>query len=258
MTTLQRDILGYNYDVSKRPAFLVVSDYMLFHFVTHRLFSIEGLTDLANRTGRSPKHGEVGKDDTLAARYGYNTANITPIGGLNPSTTATAGTPGSFDADVPLSLHALNIMGPLGNTAAWSTGEYIVLDDGSEAYSDGSQWQAGRTPAPLAQVDVSSTGGGTDTLTVTFTGGPSDAFVDILTTGLLVGAGTTIPTPDVVSISQGDTVDTVATAYAAYIGGLSHGGVDIDAVAAGGVVTITNSATAPDNEFFAGFDVVIG
>ena len=60
---------------------------------------------------------------------------------------AIAGNPGRFEpvgnvADLP----ALQGLGALGNTAAWTTGQYVLLDDGSEAYWDGTAWATGRAP----------------------------------------------------------------------------------------------------------------
>ena len=65
----------------------------------------------------------------------------------NPSTLATAGTPGFFNNDIPTNLATLNSLGALGNTDAWTTGQWIVLMDASEAYWDASVWVAGKAPA---------------------------------------------------------------------------------------------------------------
>lgn len=56
------------------------------------------------------------------------------------------GTPGTFiptGADIPANLSALNSMGDLGETTAWSSGQYVELDDASHAYWNGSTWVAG-------------------------------------------------------------------------------------------------------------------
>ena len=63
-----------------------------------------------------------------------------------------AGTPGSYQpvgAIAPPTLAMLQYWGTLpggdfGNTAAWTTGEYIILGDASEAHWDGSLWMFGR------------------------------------------------------------------------------------------------------------------
>jgi len=69
---------------------------------------------------------------------------ITPLGGI-VATGATAGTPGSFTpsgADAPANLAAMS-----GITAspatAWTTGQNVVLDDGSLAHWTSSAWAAG-------------------------------------------------------------------------------------------------------------------
>lgn len=59
-----------------------------------------------------------------------------------PSTEATAGTPGSFDGDTPADLAAM--AGITANPAtAWTTGQYVVLGDASNAYWNGTDWVAG-------------------------------------------------------------------------------------------------------------------
>jgi hypothetical protein len=37
--------------------------------------------------------------------------------------------------------------------AAFAVGEYVELGDGSHAYFDGSEWQAGEAPAPAPPPD---------------------------------------------------------------------------------------------------------
>ena len=67
-----------------------------------------------------------------------------------PPTGVTAGTPGAFtpaNAETPADLAVLQGLGALGQTALWNTGDYVVLDDGTDAYFDGTDWQQGRAPA---------------------------------------------------------------------------------------------------------------
>lgn len=69
--------------------------------------------------------------------------NIEPY--LAP-TSVTAGTPGSFNpanATIPYDLSDLQDLGALGETTAWSTGEYVVLGDGTYAHWNGSNWASG-------------------------------------------------------------------------------------------------------------------
>ena len=66
----------------------------------------------------------------------------------------TAGTPGAFlpaGTDVPADLDAVNALGLSG--AAFAAGEYVELGDGSHAYFDGADWQAGEAPAPAPPPD---------------------------------------------------------------------------------------------------------
>lgn len=68
-------------------------------------------------------------------------------------TGVTAGTPGSFqpsDATLPANLTALKADPVVGDTgtskpsAAWTTGQWVVLGDASEAHWDGTAWAAGK------------------------------------------------------------------------------------------------------------------
>jgi hypothetical protein len=72
---------------------------------------------------------------------------------------ATPGQPGAFlpaVAEIPYTLSALKGDPTVGDSAwstagagAWTTsGDYVALGDGSHAYWDGSEWQAGEVPAP--------------------------------------------------------------------------------------------------------------
>jgi hypothetical protein len=66
-----------------------------------------------------------------------------------PAAGATAGEPGAFTpagAALPANLTALKAAIDLGSAAAWAKDEYVVLDDGSKAYWDGTTWKAGKAP----------------------------------------------------------------------------------------------------------------
>lgn len=66
--------------------------------------------------------------------------------GFVVATGATPGIPGVLTpatAVVPYDLAGLQATGALGETTAWTTGQYIVLGDGSHAYWNGSAWAAG-------------------------------------------------------------------------------------------------------------------
>jgi hypothetical protein len=80
--------------------------------------------------------------------FGNATSSVVIEGGAGagtPATTATAGTPGSFNGTAPA-----NLAGMSGITAspatAWTTGQYVVLGDASHANWDGSAWDAGEAP----------------------------------------------------------------------------------------------------------------
>lgn len=87
----------------------------------------------------------------------YSRDDLAPVGlqgcfgneGI-PLTAITAGTPGTLspaNGNRPADLTALQALGAVGNTTAWTTGQYVVLGDGSDAYWDGNSWEDGRAPA---------------------------------------------------------------------------------------------------------------
>lgn len=72
-----------------------------------------------------------------------------PTGIVATSVSAQPPSPGSFmptGATVPINLAALQAMGSLGETTAWTTGEYVVLGDTSDAYWGGASWTQGIAP----------------------------------------------------------------------------------------------------------------
>lgn len=88
----------------------------------------------------------------LPARLGGQQVIPSQFGAV-PITGVTAGSPGAFqpgDATLPSSLEALKantVVGDSGTNkpgASWSTGQYIVLGDSSEAHWSGTEWLANR------------------------------------------------------------------------------------------------------------------
>lgn len=114
-------------------------------------------------TGVSPLPAEDAWDWTFPSYtdrpYLYARSMDAPVGlrgcftnlGI-PVTAITAGTPATMspsNATRPASLAALTLLGALGNTSAWSTGQFILLANGEEAYWDGNSWELGRKPASV-------------------------------------------------------------------------------------------------------------
>ncbi len=67
-------------------------------------------------------------------------------GGAPAPTGVTAGTPGAFTpagAQVPGTLAALRALGALGQSSAWTAGQYVTYGTSSKAYWDGTEWQTG-------------------------------------------------------------------------------------------------------------------
>ena len=83
---------------------------------------------------------------------------IPPV--ANDPTGATPGEPGTFTpagADVPADLSALQALGALGQTDAWTAEAFVELGDGSNATWDGAAWAAWTADVlarpPVAQRD---------------------------------------------------------------------------------------------------------
>jgi hypothetical protein len=72
------------------------------------------------------------------------------VGGTTPATGATAGIPGSWTpsgSDPPYSLVDLQSSGVVASpNTAWTSGQYVVLGDASQASWDGTAWEAGAQP----------------------------------------------------------------------------------------------------------------
>lgn len=67
------------------------------------------------------------------------------VPGSPVATGVTAGTPGSFTPSgaVPANLTALQALGALGQSTAWTTGQYVSLGDASKAHWGGAAWASG-------------------------------------------------------------------------------------------------------------------
>ena len=78
-----------------------------------------------------------------------------------PTVTTTAGTPGTFTGPVPANFAALQALGALGNTAAWTVGQNVVLGNASTAYWNGAAWVAGIAPRAKPAVGTAADWTGT-------------------------------------------------------------------------------------------------
>ena len=80
----------------------------------------------------------------------YPPSVLNPTPPVVPVTGATAGAPGAWVPGnaypIPTSVAEANALG-LSLGAAWTTGQYVVLRDGSEAYWDSNSWEQGRKAA---------------------------------------------------------------------------------------------------------------
>jgi hypothetical protein len=100
--------------------------------------------------------------------YLYSRAMTAPLGlrgcftnlGI-PVVSITAGAPATYspvDATRPANLGALTDLGALGNTSSWTTGQYVVLADSSEAHWDGNSWEYGRKPGTVITATSATAG----------------------------------------------------------------------------------------------------
>jgi hypothetical protein len=98
--------------------------------------------------GAGPLLEPIGDKDHLHAQW----TSVAPpavgdcIASGPPAESVTAGTPGTWgpvDSFPPRNLADLQASSITG-TGAWTSGQYVVLGDGSEAHWDGSAWVAGR------------------------------------------------------------------------------------------------------------------
>ncbi|MDW4573855.1 Ig-like domain-containing protein [Microbacterium sp. M3] len=99
--------------------------------------SIEGLSWRAS-------WGAYGLSDATRT---LSVANCSPNEPL--PTGVVAGAPGYFTPDyarLPGNLSELRSIGAMGQTTAWTPGQYVALGDGSEAHWDGTAWTSGRAP----------------------------------------------------------------------------------------------------------------
>ena len=164
--TIQQDIFGYDYDDAV-PAF-GDSGVFWFHRPTERLLTKVSAAAYMAASGKTMGPKEAGPFSTAYLATHWGTGAATTTGGPpapRATTGATAGTPGAFTGGTPASLTALQALGALGNTAAWTAGQYVALGDGSNAYWSGTAWVAGKVPAaPAAPTPGTAsgwTGGGT-------------------------------------------------------------------------------------------------
>jgi hypothetical protein len=93
-----------------------------------------------------------------------------------PITAIIAGDPATFvpaNATRPADLADITALGALGQATAWTSGEYVQLRDGSQAYWDGTDWVAGAAPAPVIAA-TGATAGAPGTFTPTGATAPAN------------------------------------------------------------------------------------
>jgi len=98
----------------------------------------------ANESGNPFPISKENPDYTNGTQLANKCAILLSMLSTNKSTVVTAGTPGSFDKDIPYNLYILISLGALGNTTAWTTGQYIILGNASESHWNSTTWVAGK------------------------------------------------------------------------------------------------------------------
>jgi len=146
---------------SNAPAGSVAN--ITFDYSAARYYNKRGreITDTANRTavplGAVRVEGVTVNVDWSAQGWGLSAATRTlpqaACDSVEPLPTGVvAGSPGSFVSDydrIPGNLNELRSLGALGQTTAWTEGQWVELGDGSDAYWDATTWQSGRAPAAV-------------------------------------------------------------------------------------------------------------
>ena len=90
--------------------------------------------------------GQPDSQPLLSGSWPDVVGNITPY---EAPTGVTPGIPGSFTpgtATIPYDLGDLQALGALGESTAWTTGQYVELGDTTNAYWDGAAWVSGEAP----------------------------------------------------------------------------------------------------------------
>ena len=150
---IKQDVLGYRYD-DDVPAFLNAGPEFYWHRITRKMYGKTAFDAWLAKTGKTFGTKENGN---ASAAYIANTLGVAFTVGapvvVPPALTGiTAGTPGTFaptGAVVPVDLTTLQGLGALGNTTAWTVGQYVTLGDTSKAYWNGAAWVTGVVPAPV-------------------------------------------------------------------------------------------------------------
>lgn len=108
-------------------------------------FDVENFFELPfAATLLSPKSGvlPVGSDGRAGLFEFYGPDAWIP----DAPTGVTPGTPGAFTptgSAAPATIAALRALGPLGQTTAWTTGQYVEYGSAQKAHWDGTDWQTG-------------------------------------------------------------------------------------------------------------------
>lgn len=119
------------------------------------LTALQALGDLGQTTAWAGNEYVVLGDGSSATWDGSDWAVWTAPTNVYPDTVV-AGSPGTFSnaafptatVDIPDDLATLQGLGDLGQTTAWTTGQYVDLGDASTAHWDGSAWAVDAAPAP--------------------------------------------------------------------------------------------------------------
>ncbi|MCD6293417.1 MAG: hypothetical protein J7M20_00520 [Deltaproteobacteria bacterium] len=125
------------------PLYIEINAKFVFNRLTSKLMDKPALVAAMAADGHTPHANEIAPPSPGWARSNGWTYPVPPY----PSTTATAGKPGSFDHDIPADLVAIKALGALGNTTKWTVDQWVVLADASLAHWNGTTWVVGKAPA---------------------------------------------------------------------------------------------------------------
>ncbi|WP_017791876.1 hypothetical protein [Leucobacter salsicius] len=131
--------------------------FILFSSIRYRGGLEERQIGVASITAVEPDQAERGSVKGAAVTFTWQEHDLfegSPFWQWGPAipgaavqpTGVTAGTPGAFvpaSAAVPSTIVALRALGNLGQTAAWTTGQYVAYGTSMKAHWDGSDWATG-------------------------------------------------------------------------------------------------------------------
>lgn len=142
MPTFQIDYFGFKYDADVGPAFIEISDKLVYHRGDDKYYDYSDLTAQMAEEGYTAQTGEIGNDDAWLMEHlgagpstasggsgGGGTAGISAAVVANDTSSASVTFSGAMTTDGTISTSGL----AFGGTAADTTGTVVALSSGDDA-----------------------------------------------------------------------------------------------------------------------------